>query len=265
MLTPEALQSMRVMFCTPTYKLGATAGFAASMFLLGNASAQLGLQAQLELRGDSILHYTRNMLVAKFLASNCTHLFFWDNDIMPANIKQVFRLLLADKDVVAGIPPIKEFNWSERPSSFQLTFEQWQERSLIYPFFPVANKGKDGQFETDEDGFAEAVWVPTMFLCIKREVFLRLIQAYPNLSFVPNGVEIESNKHLYWRFFQYLIEPESNRELPEDYSFCKLWADIGGKIYADTTSKFSHYGEHVYQGNLLSKLAPDEAQIEEAA
>ncbi len=265
MLSPEALKSMKVMVTTPTYKLGATAGFAASMFLLGSECVKAGLQVQLELRGDSILHYTRNLLVAKFLASDCTHLVFWDNDIMPKSIVQFFRLLLADKDVIGGVPPIKEFRWEKAGVPYGLTFEQWQEQSLIYPFFPVANTGVDGIIETDDDGFVEAVWAPTMFLCIKREVFVKLMGAYQDLRFVPNGPEVAANRNLYWRFFQYLIEPVSNRELPEDYSFCKLWRDIGGKIFVDTDSKFSHYGEHVYQGDLLAKLNRDSSKVEEAA
>ncbi len=263
MLSPESLKSMKVMICTPTYRLGTTAGFSASMFLLGGECVKAGIQTQLEMRGSSKLHYDRNMLVAKFLASDCTHLVFWDADIMPESIMQFFRLLLADKDVVAGIPPIKEFQWSV--PRFGITFEEWQELSLKYPFFPTASNGVEGQFETDEEGFAEAIWAPTMFLCIKREVFLRLIASYPNLKFVPDGPEVKENQHLYWRFFQFLIEPRSNRELPEDFSFCQLWGDIGGKVFVDIDSKFSHYGEHVYQGNLLNKLNYDSLKTREAA
>lgn len=266
MLAPEALRSMKVMICTPTYKLATTAGFSASMLLLGGECVKVGLQVQLELRGDSILHYVRNMLVAKFLASDCTHLVFWDADIMPKSLMQFFRLLLADKDIVAGVPPIKQFKWSTSGVPGGMTFDQWQELSLIYPFFPVANNGESGRFETDDDGFAEAVWAPTMFLCIKREVFYRLMDGHPDLMFTPNGPEVKGNERLYWRFFQYLIEPVSNRELPEDFSFCKLWNDIGGKIHVDTDSEFAHYGEHVYQGNLLNKLHHDTVlKLEQAA
>ncbi len=261
MLPPEALRSMRVMFATPTYLQATTSGFSASMFLLGAECVKVGLQAQLEMRGDSIPHYARNLLVAKFLESDCTHLVFWDADVMPDSMMQVFRLLLADKDVAAGVYPIKEFNWPEDGVPAGVTMKEWEERSATYPFFPIAS-GQEGRFETDEDGFAAAQWATTGFMCIKRVVFYKLMTAYPNLNFVPNGPVVPGKAHLYWRFFQHLIEPTSNRELPEDYSFCKLWRDIGGTIWEDTQSVFSHYGQHVYRGDLMAKLEHGQSKQE---
>ncbi len=281
MLHYSALRSMNVMFATPTTERKNCTGFSASMFLLGAECLKVGLQAQLEMHTDSVVHYARNMLVAKFLASDCTHLFFWDHDNIPDNLMQVFRLLLADRNIVAGVPPIKKFNWPDKvgvPAG--LTFEEWQQQSATYVFHPVMSES--GHVETDEDGFAEVIYagtgfmcikrkvfeelalynpdlkfVPndvTVFLCIKREVFVKMMGAYPNLMFVPNGPEVKSNERLYWRFFQYLIEPETGRELPEDFSFCKMWRDLGGQIYEDTESRFGHYGEHIFRGDLAYKL-----------
>ncbi len=261
MLHYSALRSMNVMFATPTTERKTCTGFSASMFLLGAECLKVGLQAQLEMHTESVVHYARNMLVAKFLASDCTHLFFWDHDNPPDNLMQVFRLLLADKDIVAGVPPIKKFNWPKSGVPAGMTFEEWQCQSATYVFHPVLNK--DNQVEIDKDGFAEVIYAGTGFMCIKRSVFNALEFRYPELHFVPNDEMIPS-KHC-WRFFQYLIEPETGRELPEDFSFCKLWRDMGGSVYEDINSKFSHYGEHVFRGDLVAKLEHSQAVLNVAA
>ncbi len=250
MLHHGNLRSMNVMFATPTTERKTCTGFSASMFLLGAECLKVGLQARLEMHTESVVHYARNMLVARFLASDCTHLFFWDHDNPPDNLMQVFRLLLANKDIIAGVPPIKKFNWPKSGIPAGMTFEEWQCQSATYVFHPILNNY--GQIETDDDGFAEVLYAGTGFMCIKRSVFNTLMETYPDLNFIPNDPTVLS-EHC-WRFFQYLIDPESGRELPEDFSFCKLWRDIGGRVYEDTESKFSHYGEHVFRGDLTANL-----------
>ncbi len=229
------------------------------MFMLGAECVKVGLRAQLEMRGDSVVHYARNMMVARFLESDCTHLFFWDNDNPPDSLMQVFRLLLADKDIIAAVPPIKKFNWPAAGIPAGVTFEQWQMQSSTYSFFPLAGQS------ADDDGFAEVLCAGTGFMCIKRGVFDSLMKAYPRFAFTPNEPAAPGSERFYWRFFQYLVDPETNRELPEDFSFCRLWRDIGGRIYVDTESKLSHYGEHVFRGDLTAHLEYQQARRDAAA
>ena len=63
---------------------------------------------------------------------------------------------------------------------------------------------------------------PTGFMCIKRQVFDRLIAAYPELQYVPDwpkGTYPEGGVH--YRFFDVMVDPESRRYLSEDYGFCR--------------------------------------------
>jgi len=57
-------------------------------------------------------------------------------------------------------------------------------------------------------------------------------------------------------FFETMIA--DGEALPEDYSFCKRWRDIGGEIWIDLASRFAHVGTHVYRGDL--GLALNEAK-----
>ena len=62
-------------------------------------------------RGDSLVTRCRNDCVAIFLAnSRFTHLFFIDADI-GFTPEAAFRLLLADRDVAAGVYPLKRETW----------------------------------------------------------------------------------------------------------------------------------------------------------
>jgi hypothetical protein len=44
------------------------------------------------------------------------------------------------------------------------------------------------------------------------------------------------------------------RFLPEDYSFCKRWNDMGGEIWGDVASKFDHIGSYVYSGHIAAAV-----------
>ena len=40
----------------------------------------------------------------------------------------------------------------------------------------------------------------------------------------------------------------------EDFSFCKLWKDLGGKCYIYVNDPIIHVGEHQYEGCFLDEL-----------
>ncbi len=92
-------------------------------------------------------------------------------------------------------------------------------------------------------------------MVIKREVILRMMDHYPNLNYTPDGREKDPYAHLYWLFFDCMIDPDSGRYLSEDYAFCRRWRDMGGKVYADLTSRLNHLGQQTYSGNFGESLA----------
>ena len=51
-----------------------------------------------------------------------------------------------------------------------------------------------------------------------------------------------------------MIEPQTKRYLSEDYAFCRLWQNMGGKIYADVLSGMSHYGNYSFRGNVATQF-----------
>lgn len=205
-------------------------------------------------RGDSLVTRARNDCVAYFLANpQYTHLFFIDADI-GFSADAALRLLRANREVAAGIYPLKRKNWPAEGTEAGMTQAQFEAKHTRY----AVNTGKPGEdvnLVIDADGFMKVREAPTGFMCIKRAVFDRMIEAYPNLKYVPDwpkGTYPEGGVH--YRFFDTMVDPESNRYLSEDYAFCRLWERLGGEVFADAKSNLSHQGETLYTGDFAESL-----------
>jgi hypothetical protein len=251
MLPLEALSTMKIMVATPAF------GFNVSPLYVETVSRLVGagLNVHLVFIGDSHIDRARNKLVALFLAqSDCTHLFFLDADI-GATPEAFARLLLADRDVAVGVYPLKQYKWPD--GGLEGDSEEIRALLMSYPFVPLNNR-----LVSDTDGFSEVAEATTGFMCIKRGVFDKLREAYPNLNYVPDWTADDGN---HWAFFDAHIDPASRRFLTEDYAFCHLWRSIGGRIWIDLYSKLTHQGPHQWEGNLYQHLELMGLKIQKAA
>ncbi len=220
MLGVEALATYKVMFATPIYG-GGQPIYIAGLWALSGDCVKVGMETCLKLHPDADPIRGRTMILSQFLADDrWTHLFWIDSDIM-ATTAQVFRLLLVDRDIAVGVPPIKQY-------------------PMTYPFFPI-----DGN--ADDDGFCRTHSAVTGFMCIKRSTILKMIEKYPELKLKNGG----------WRLFDNMICPTTGDYLTEDYAFCRRWTDMGGEIHADVHSKLGHSGQHIFQGDLGKHLGFD--------
>ena len=111
MLPDEALKSMKVMFATPCYISAVSMHYVTSIFELTHHCNRFGLECILHMHSESLITRSRNKMVLKFLSDETlTHLFWIDSDIT-FTPQSVCRLLLIDRDVTAGVYPMKNFNW----------------------------------------------------------------------------------------------------------------------------------------------------------
>lgn len=252
MLPEQALTSMNVLFATPCYISNVTMNYVVSFFDLIRESTRLGLNFNTHLHSESLVTRARNEIVKYFLSQDqYTHLFWIDSDVV-FRPEAAFRLLLADRDVAAGIYPIKRFNWPAEGAQPGMTREQFEAGYMDYPFNPV--DGKSVSELVDGDGFLEVAEAPTGFMVIKRHVFHIMMEQYPNLKYVPDGPANNPLANFYWLFFDCMVDPDSGRYLSEDYAFCRRWRDIGGKVHADLDSRLQHLGQHLFRGDLAASL-----------
>ena len=105
-------------------------------------------------------------------------------------------------------------------------------------------------------GIIEVTDSPTGCMLIKREVIEKMIEKYPEKQIVQktviNGKYVD--KPNMWNFFDTLHDPKEKTYNGEDFAFCKLWRDIGGKCYAYINDAIVHVGEHQYQGKFHDEL-----------
>jgi hypothetical protein len=105
-------------------------------------------------------------------------------------------------------------------------------------------------------GVMECTDSPTGCMLIKREVIEKMIEKYPEKKIVQktiiNGEYV--NKPNMWNFFDTLHDPVEKTFLGEDFAFCNLWRNLGGKCYAYVNDAIVHVGEHQYMGKFHDEL-----------
>jgi len=158
-------------------------------------------------------------------------------------------------DIAGGVYPRENIDWDGVPKLIEKSLDNLEQRVLGYNL----NFSDPGNI-TVEKGFTEVMDIATGFMCIKKEVFYKMIKAYPNLKYtsdqIINGKKYGSNNC--YALFDCIIDEKSNRYLSEDYSFCRLWQKIGGKIHADLQSPLTHYGTYPFAGHVWTKFKVDE-------
>lgn len=254
MLPVAALKSMNVLFATPCYISAVSMNYVASIFSMTLDAAHLGLACTLHLHSESLITRGRNKIVMKFLAEQqFSHLFWIDSDIaFPSDA--VFRLLRADRDIVAGVYPMKTMKWPKEGLPAGMTQKQFEDRYTEYPFNPIMHGGAHVSEYADTEGFIEVAEAPNGFMVVKRNVFLAMMQRYPELNYVPDGPPNNPLAPLHWRFYDCMIDPDSGRYLSEDFAFCRRWRDMGGKVWVDLNCKLNHLGQFMFCGDLAESL-----------
>ena len=210
---------------------------------------------------ESLITRARNTLVTQFLdfcekdPNKFTHLMFIDSDIGFTG-EAVSRLLNSDFDISCGIYPRKSIDFKAIEGYAKKNdLENIEQKLLGYNL----NFADPANIKVT-NGFTEVLDAATGFMCIKKEVFIKMKEAYPNLKYTSDQIinnERFSSQNCY-AFFDCIIDEKSNRYLSEDYAFCRLWQKIGGKIYADVNTPLTHYGTHPFAGHVWTKFKVDE-------
>ena len=207
-----------------------------------------------ELMKSSLVTQGRNLCVANFLSSDCTHLLFIDSDIA-VRPTSIFNLLEADKDIISIPYPLKTFLWDKAFEEIkQGKIKSGKQLSQSMNSYPM--RVPDDKNIKVKHGIIEVTHSPTGCMLIKRSVFDKLIKAYPDKGIVQKTVingEMVTKPNM-WNFFDTLHDPVQKTYLGEDFAFCKLWKDIGGKCYAYVNDEICHVGEHQYAGTFRDEL-----------
>lgn len=195
--------------------------------------------------GDALVTRARQTIAAFFLEDpSATHLLYIDADIS-YQVDQVIRLLKFNKDVCAGLYPLKRYDWERVKKNALAGAENLESAGLSYVIHLKEN------YQTI-DGFSRVDAAGTGFLLVKRTVFEAMAKRYPELKYKVPGPQGEKD---HYAFFNCLID-EKGDYLSEDYSFCKRWTDMGGEIWADFQSRLNHTGPEMFKGDVAQNFIP---------
>ena len=235
----EEKSKFKLFIATPAFGHQVTTNYTNSLLkFVSTSHPRLAVSTAVHIQsGMALVTQARNNCVAYFLNSDCTHFLFIDADI-GFEPDAIYRLIEKDVPICLTPYPVKGFG-----KDHQLQF-------IVH--FPDKENIK-----VTKDGFTEITAGPTGFMMIKREVFEKLAEKYPERKTVNKqlvGNKVETMEKGWYTFFETAQDPE-NGYLGEDIAFCRLWTNIGGKIYADTQTPLTHFGSHAFHGSLNMMFA----------
>lgn len=228
----------------------------------------LGITLHIEFcKNDSLITRARNNLIAKAMnIIDATHFMFIDNDITWKPL-EIIKLLIANKDVVGGVYPLKSYNWdiilnNEKETILDIINNK-KENNDIFKMFDNETilkskllKYNMNTFNTElkiENNITEIRHLPTGFMLLKREVIEKMSISYSETKYNDdigflNSIE---NKYAYALFDTGIL---SGHYLSEDWMFCERWSNLDGKIYMDVSILLGHTGLEDYIGCVILSI-----------
>ena len=165
-------------------------------------------------KNDSLVSRARNNLVARAMSDPlATHIMFIDNDIT-WNPFDIMRLILSEKELVGGIYPLKNYDWSklikdeqnpQNENVLQYLLQKKNDSSLkdiisdenmIQHNILRYNVNYLDNLLKIENNLAQIRHLATGFMMIKREVITKMSKAFPSTKYVDdiNFLKPEENE-----------------------------------------------------------------------
>lgn len=220
----SAIRNSHISFMVPCYGGAVFESFFVSFVrnVIGFSGNKLKFSLE-TISNESLVTRARNNLIAKSMANpEATHFMFIDADIS-FDVTDVYRLLTANKDVIGGLYPKKN-----------------------YPIQYVTNTvNGEEQLET---GIQEVEDIGTGFMLIKRSCIEKMFTRYHDLKY-NNQLNLDERfEPFMYALFDTWLLPNGNY-ISEDFTFCKRWKDMGGKVYAHNDVKLGHSGYHTFSSS----------------
>ena len=208
---------INILVCIPTYN-----EYVHSKLMLDILSLNIyNVKFTISFKTGSLIPRIRNHFISDFIENeNFTHLLFIDSDLY--DIKDTLqKMIFSHKDFIGGVYRKKT------------KFESYNINLL-----------NDIDLTLKSD-YPEVKHIASGLMLISREVINLLVKNYPEKVYFENG------KKRYDFFFCGIVD---GNYLSEDYGFCNLYREIGGKIYIVLNSEITHQGIMNYKGNFKNYL-----------
>ena len=224
-------------------------------------------------RNDSLVSRARNNLVARAMANpKMTHIMFIDNDIT-WDANDILKLIISDKNLVGGIYPLKNYNWSDlltdkkdpsNPSPNMI--QQMIQRKNASQFKDIISDENMVQFNmlrynvnyldntlNIDKNLAKVKHLATGFMMIKRNVIEKMSKAFPSTKYV-DDVNFLKDKENDFAYALFDCGVEEGHYFSEDWLFCHRWQKMGGSIWMDVSIALTHTGIEDYKGCYITSI-----------
>jgi len=163
-----------------------------------------------------------------------------------------------DKDVIGGPYPKKSINWGNvaQAARNNPNLDPKELEGLVGEYVFNVVKGTS-QFQVTEP--LEVLEIGTGHMMVKREVFEKMQDSFPNIKYKPDHVgqaNFDGSRYIH-AYFDTVIDTKDSitgggteRYLSEDYMFCQMWRKIGGQIFLCPWMKTQHIGTYAFTGDM---------------
>lgn len=257
---PQPPKQKSIFIATPMFGGQCNYMYMISLINLLNRLGQAGIPAMFEIAAnESLITKARNILVEGFLKSNATHLLFLDADL-GFDPDDVMRMIQQDKDIIGGQYAKKKINWEvvKNVVNMNPNIPGHSINAVVAEstFKPV---GEVMTFNINEPVEVESI--ATGLMLVKREVFETMAKELPEIEIISGGSETMDPKTMTrvtdphrkaHAYFDVSIDPETRAYTSEDFTFCKRWRQLGGKIWLAPWTRTVHVGTYEYVCDLAS-------------
>ena len=251
---------------TPCYNSTVFVSYMESLIQTFAMCKEFGLRMKVHFcKNDSLVSRARNNLVAKAMTdTNMTHMLFIDADITWDPI-DIVKLILADKGVVGGIYPIKNYNWgnfSEDPDFVRKIMAKKQNSQLNNMMSDLQflktnmvkyNVNYESSVLNVTNNLAKVKHLATGFMMIKRAVIESMMRGFPDTKYTDDvGFLTGEENNFAYALFDCGVE--EGHYFSEDWLFCHRWTKMGGGVYIDVTINLDHTGIETFKGSYISSI-----------
>jgi hypothetical protein len=229
------------------------ADFASNLLGLHGKFQSAGITGMVDfVCGQSLVTHARDIAANRFLTTKCSHLLFLDADMI-FNPDDILKMIASGKDLIGAPYCRKQLDWSRIKELFARGCEPSLMSSVAGGPVNVLTIGNKPLEIPDLNEPAEIAGIGLGVTLIAREVFAKLAQAHPSWRF---KVPLDGGgSQTVFSFFRTEIDAENGQFFSEDYTFCKDWRRIGGKVYMLPSAFTGHVGSQVFACNLPAMKA----------
>ena len=257
---------LKIIILTPCYGSQCHITYVTSLMNTMILFTSLGIEIFVEFcRNDSLVSRARNNLIAKAMHNkSITHMIFIDADIT-WNPVDILKLVLADKNIVGGVYPVKNYEWNKLTNQTNNITKEWIDKKNSSQLNGISNEefiqhrmvryNLNYINNTLEvvNNLTKVKHLATGFMMIRRDTIEKMTRAFPYTKYIDNVGFLQDDENEY-AYALFDCGVEDGLYCSEDWLFCSRWNKMGGEVWVDITINLNHSGVEEFKGSYLASL-----------